>query len=82
MKTWKALKAADEGKKIRRKWWSEGIYCFKSDWTRFDTPALIKHYCHGTFDRTFEISSMEDLDWDDVFADDWEIYEEEEVSKK
>ena len=29
---------------------------------------------HGTLGK----ESLEDLIWDDIFADDWEIYEEEE----
>ena len=28
MKTWEALKAADEGKKIRRSWWVKGMYIY------------------------------------------------------
>nr|DAK59166.1 MAG TPA: Protein of unknown function (DUF2829) [Caudoviricetes sp.] len=31
MKTWEALKAADEGKKIRQSFWGEGVYSFKKD---------------------------------------------------
>ena len=31
MKTWEALKAADEGKKIRRKCWTDDEYSFKDD---------------------------------------------------
>lgn len=29
MKTWEALKAADEGKKIRRKCWTDDEYSFE-----------------------------------------------------
>lgn len=77
MKTWEALKAADEGKKIRRNWWSKGTYCFRDE-PRFSKPVLMMTYsCHGHLGRTFKTSSMEDLDWDDIFADDWEIYKEE-----
>lgn len=43
MKTWQALKAADEGKKIRRKCWGYGVYSFKDE-SRFCNPALITHY--------------------------------------
>lgn len=78
MKTWEALKAADEGKKIRRKWWSEGIYCLNDEGARLGKPALITHYGFGVYD----LARLGDLDWDDIFADDWEIYEEEEVNKK
>ena len=66
MKTWQAMKAADEGKKIRRKCWAYGVYSFKDE-SRFCNPALITHYGRKNFNRTFE-----------NFADDWEIYEEEE----
>lgn len=69
MKTWEALKAADEGKKIRRKWWAASMYSFKDE-SCFCNPALITHY--GTLGK----ESLEDLIWDDIFADDWEIYEE------
>lgn len=31
MKTWQALKAADEGKKIRRRWWAANMYSFKDE---------------------------------------------------
>ena len=62
MKTWEALKAADEGKKIRRKWWAASMYSFKDE-SRFCDPALITHY--GTLGK----ESLEDLIWDDVFAD-------------
>lgn len=61
MKTWQALKAADEGKKIRRKWWAASMYCFKDE-SRFCNPALITHY--GTLGK----ESLEDLIWDDIFA--------------
>lgn len=29
MKTWEALRFAEEGKKIRRKCWMDGVYSFK-----------------------------------------------------
>lgn len=73
MKTWEALRAADEGKKIRRRWWSEGVYNFKKE-SRFGKPALAMHYLrrdHKPMER------MDDLQWYDIFVDDWEIYEEE-----
>lgn len=73
MKTWEALKAADEGEKIRRNWWSKGIYCFKDE-SRFGKQALIMRYDFEFYDLT----NVDDLDWDDIFADDWEIYKEEE----
>lgn len=75
MKTWQALKAADEGKKIRRKWWAASMYCFRDD-SRFCNPALITHY--GTLGK----ESLEDLIWDDIFADDWEIFHEEEDNER
>ena len=53
MKTWQALKAADEGKKIRRKCWGYGVYSFKDE-SRFCNPALITHYGWKNFNRTFE----------------------------
>ena len=72
MKTWEALKAADEGKKIRRRWWAANMYSFRDE-SRFCNPALITHY--GTLGK----ESLEDLIWDDIFADDWEIYEEVQI---
>lgn len=72
MKTWEALKAADEGEKIRRNWWSKGIYCFKDE-SRFGKPILIMRYDFEFYD----LANVDDLDWDDIFADDWEIYKEE-----
>lgn len=74
MKTWEALKAADEGKKIRRSFWNEGVYSFKKD-TRLGVckHQLAMHYPGEDYDEDFG-----ELDWDELFADDWEIYEEEE----
>lgn len=69
MKTWEALKAADEGKKIRRKCWRKGTYSDKEELASGDT-ALVTYLDWG--------SGVDGLEWDDVFADDWEIYEEEE----
>lgn len=77
MKTWEALKAADEGKKIRRKCWADDVYSFKDEKERFGGPALITHLGWQTFNRNFETVSLEHLGWDAIFADDWEIYEEE-----
>lgn len=54
MKTWEALKAAEEGKKIRRRWWAASMYSFKDE-SRFCDPALITHY--GTLGK----ESLEDL---------------------
>ena len=45
------------------------MYSFKDE-SRFCNPALITHY--GTLGK----EGLEDLIWDDIFADDWEIYEE------
>lgn len=81
MKTWEALKAADEGKKIRRKWWVKGIYSVKTEKQCFGGTALVTHFgpeCSNYNDYL----KVDDLDWDDIFADDWEIYEEEEVNQK
>lgn len=76
MKTWEALKAADEGKKIRRKCWMDDVYSFKDEGVRFGKPVLITHCgCETSF---FETVILEHLGWNDIFADDWEIYEEEE----
>ena len=61
MKTWEALKAADEGKKIRRRWWAANMYSFKDE-SRFCNPALITHY--GTLGK----EGLEDLIWDDIFT--------------
>lgn len=59
MKTWEALKAADEG-------------------ARFGKPALITHLGWQTSIRGFdETVILEHLGCDAIFADDWEIYEEE-----
>lgn len=69
MKTWQALKAADEGKKIRRKCWRKETYSDKEKLTSGDT-ALVTYLDWG--------SGVDGLEWDDVFAEDWEIYEEEE----
>ena len=43
------------------------MYSFKDE-SRFCNPALITHY--GTLGK----EGLEDLIWDDIFADDWEIY--------
>lgn len=69
MKTWEALKAADEGKKIRRKCWRKGTYSDKEESASGDT-ALVTYFDWG--------SGVDGLEWDDIFATDWEIYEEEE----
>ena len=52
------------------------MYSFKDE-SRFCNPALITHYGWKNFNRTFENVRLEDLNWDDIFADDWEIYKEE-----
>lgn len=75
MKTWEALKAADEGKKIRRKWWGDDEYSVKDEGERFGKPVLITHCGCETF---FETVILEHLGWNDIFADDWEIFHEEE----
>lgn len=74
MKTWEALKAADEGKKIRRKCWTDDEYSFKDEGARFGKPALITHLGWQTSIRDFdETVILEHLGWDAIFADDWEI---------
>lgn len=81
MKTWQALKAADEGKQIRRKCWADDVYSFKDEKARFGKPALITHLGWKNFEGTFENVSLEHLGWDAIFADDWEIYEEEDPAR-
>lgn len=76
MKTWQALKAADERKKIRRKCWMDDVYCFKGE--PRGKPSLITHRGWKCFDSTFDNVRLEDLNRDDIFAEDWEIYEENE----
>lgn len=79
MKTWEAIKAAEEGKRIRRKCWTDDEYSFKDEGARFGKPALITHLGWQTSIRGFnETVILEHLGWDAIFADDWEIYEEEE----
>ena len=75
MKTWEALKAADEGKKIRRKWWAKGIYSVKTERPCFGGTALVTHFGSKSSNNTNYIK-VGVVDWDEVFADDWEIYEE------
>ena len=60
MKTWEALKAAGEGKKIRRKCWAYGVYSFRDE-SRFCNPALITHYGWKNFNKTLETARLEDL---------------------
>ena len=72
MKTWEALKAADEGKKIRRKWWSEGVYYVKEECLS-NTCLMMCCDIKGQ-EKVF----FDDLHQCDIFTDDWEIYEEEE----
>ena len=55
MKTWEALKAADEGKKIRRRWWAASMYSFKDE-SRFCNPALITHY--GALGKEYKIITI------------------------
>lgn len=73
MKTWEALKAADEGKKIRRKYWMKGVYSIKEESSWAGDTALVTHSRMETWDYV----SLVRVEWDDIFADDWEIYEEE-----
>lgn len=74
MKTWEALKAADEGKKIRRRYWMKGVYSIKEESSWAGDTALVTRHRRGTC----ECVSLERIEWDDIFANDWEIYEEEE----
>lgn len=78
MKTWEALKAADEGKKIRRKCWMKGVYSIKKENSWAGNTALMTHYKLSNKFGTCDNVRLERLEWDDIFADDWEIYEEEE----
>lgn len=73
MKTWEALKAADEGKKIRRKCWVKGVYSIKEENSRFGDTALVTHYKLSNKFGTCDNVSLEWLEWDAIFADDWEI---------
>nr|DAI03132.1 MAG TPA: Protein of unknown function (DUF2829) [Caudoviricetes sp.] len=75
MKTWEALKAADEGKKIRRKWRVKGMYSIKKEKACFDETALVTCVPGRGYEP---VDHVADLSWDDIFADDWEIYKEEE----
>lgn len=74
MKTWEALKAVDEGKRIRRSWWPEGIYSIKKEKACFDETALVTCVPGRGYEP---VDHVADLSWDDIFADDWEIYKEE-----
>ena len=76
MKTWQALKAADEGKKIRRKCCRKGYYSFKMLEPFFQEEALVTR-CDFECDEP-PWDGADDLAWDDIFATDWEIYKEEE----
>ena len=78
MKTWEALKFADKGKKIRRKCWMKGVYSIKEEKSRFGDTALVTHYKLSNKFGTCDNVSLERLEWDDIFATDWEIYKEEE----
>lgn len=78
MKTWQALKASDEGKKIRRKCWMKGVYSVKEEKSRFGDTALVTHYKLRSKFGTCDNVSLEWLEWDAIFADDWEIYKDEE----
>lgn len=71
MKTWEALKAADEGKKIRRSWWVEGLYIYKDESLYHDKPFYVM--CRR---RIFGSQNIESFRWDEMFVDDWEIYKE------
>ena len=48
MKTWEALKAADEGKKIRRKYWMKGVYSIKEESSWAGDTALVTRHRRGT----------------------------------
>ena len=50
-------------------------YSFKDEGERFGKPVLITHCGCEAF---FETVIVEHLGWNDIFADDWEIYEGEE----
>lgn len=82
MKTWEALKAADEGKKIRRKCWVKGVYSIKEENSWAGDTALMTHYRLDNKFGTCENVSLERLEWDDIFADDWEIVIETLIVRK
>lgn len=71
MKTWEALKAADEGKKIRRKWWVKGMYIYKDESSCHGKPIYVM--CRR---RIFGSQNIESFRWDEMFVDDWEVYKE------
>nr|DAG80529.1 MAG TPA: Protein of unknown function (DUF2829) [Caudoviricetes sp.] len=72
MKTWEALKAADEGKKIRRSGWVKGMYIYKDESSYHDKPIYVMYRR-----RIFGSQNIESFRWDEMFVDDWEIYKEE-----
>lgn len=69
-----ALKAADDGKKIRRKCWMKGVYSIKEEKSRFGDTALVTHYKLSNKFGTCDNVSLEWLERDAIFATDWEIY--------
>lgn len=73
-----SIESGRRRKKIRQRFWGEGMYSFKKD-SRFGVckSMLATHYPGEDYDEDFG-----DLNWDEIFADDWEIYEEEEVNQK
>lgn len=54
----------------------DDVYCFKGE--PRGKPSLITHRGWKCFDSTFDNVRLEDLNRDDIFATDWEIYKEEE----
>ena len=71
MKTWEALKAADEGKKIRRSWWVKGMYIYKDESSYYGKLIYVMYRR-----RIFGSQNIESFRWDEMFVDDWEIYRE------
>lgn len=58
--------------------WVKGMYSIKKEKACFDETALVTHYKLSNKFGTCDNVSLERLEWDDIFATDWEIYKEEE----
>ena len=51
----------------------KGVYSIKEESSWAGDTALVTHYRMETWDYV----SLVRVEWDDIFADDWGIYEEE-----
>lgn len=67
MKTWEAIKALEEGKKIRRKYWAKDYRLEKDK----DDDIIECYPNEGLYDLADNV-----IDSCDLKANDWEIYEE------